>query len=277
MKYQKSFRGYLMKKILLINDLPGYGNVALSAMIPIFSCLGLETCSLPTALLSNTLNYEKYEILDTTVYMRRTLEAWDQLGFCFDAIAVGFIVSEEQAYLIADFCGKQRKRGIPVFVDPILGDNGRLYNGITERRVSEMRGLVSVADVIVPNYTEACFLAGQAYSADTESIDSIRSLIGRLLELGAGSVVITSSLIDDRKQVCGYDGREKEYFFLPYHEIPGHFYGTGDIFSAFMIGHIMKGSTLKAAVRTAMTTVEQMIQDSGDGPYVTVPGITSLR
>lgn len=59
-----------MSKLLLINDLAGYGKVALSAMIPILSHMQYEVCSLPTALVSNTLDYGKFEILETTDYMK---------------------------------------------------------------------------------------------------------------------------------------------------------------------------------------------------------------
>lgn len=61
-------------QILLINDMAGYGKVALSAMIPVFSHLKFETFNLPTALISNTLDYGKFDILDTTEYMQNTLQ-----------------------------------------------------------------------------------------------------------------------------------------------------------------------------------------------------------
>ena len=78
-----------MSKLLLINDLAGYGKVALSAMIPILSHMQYEVCSLPTALVSNTLDYGKFEILETTSYMKNTLQVWDALGFQFDAVSTG--------------------------------------------------------------------------------------------------------------------------------------------------------------------------------------------
>ena len=61
------------KQILLINDLAGYGKVALSAMMPIFSNMGFEIFTLPTALVSNTLDYGKFEILDTKDYILNTV------------------------------------------------------------------------------------------------------------------------------------------------------------------------------------------------------------
>lgn len=53
-------------KLLLINDLAGYGKVALSAMIPVLLHMKYEIFSLPTAIVSNTLDYGKFDILDTT-------------------------------------------------------------------------------------------------------------------------------------------------------------------------------------------------------------------
>src|SRR3712207_6075956 len=85
------------KQILLINDMAGYGKVATAAMLPILSYFGHPTYNLPTALVSNTLDYGKFNILDTTEYIKGVFPVWEQLGFSFDAIATGFIVSELQA------------------------------------------------------------------------------------------------------------------------------------------------------------------------------------
>lgn len=79
-------------KILLINDLAGYGKVALSAMLPVLSHMKYEIFSLPTAIVSNTLDYGKFNILDTTEYMKNTLDVWKQLNFEFDAISTGFFL-----------------------------------------------------------------------------------------------------------------------------------------------------------------------------------------
>ena len=83
-------------KILLIEDLAGYGKISLSAMIPIMSHMGYNLYNLPTALVSNTLDYGLFHMLETTGYMRETLKVWKELGFSFDAICTGMIVSEEQ-------------------------------------------------------------------------------------------------------------------------------------------------------------------------------------
>ena len=111
-----------MNNILLINDMAGYGKVALSAMIPIMSNMKFQVYNLPTALVSNTLDYGKFDILETTGYMKNSMRVWGELGFTFDTIATGFLVSEEQTRLVAEFCEKKKDQGAFIFVDPIMGD-----------------------------------------------------------------------------------------------------------------------------------------------------------
>ena len=98
------------RKRLLINDMAGYGKVALSAMIPIMSNMKFQVYNLPTALVSNTLDYGKFDILETTGYMKNSMGVWDELGFAFDTIATGFLVSEEQTRLVAERRRKTRVR-----------------------------------------------------------------------------------------------------------------------------------------------------------------------
>ena len=115
------------KKILLINDMCGYGKVASAAMLPILSYMGHVTYNLPTALVSNTLDYGKFNLLDTTDYIMGVFPVWKELGFHFDAIATGFIASERQAKIVSAYCLEQEHLGTPIFVDPIMGDEGKLY------------------------------------------------------------------------------------------------------------------------------------------------------
>lgn len=254
----------LGKHILLINDLPGYGKVALAAMMPVLSHLGHHLYNLPTALVSNTLDYGKFDILETTGYMENTLRVWDELGFSFDAISTGFIVSEAQARLIADYCEAQKKKGTRIFVDPIMGDEGHLYNGVPESTVVHMRRLISVADYIVPNYTEAAFLAGVPYQTEGTSEEDMRQLIDKLRRIGAGSVVVTSAKVDGENAVAGYDEESGTYFILPFKEIPVRFPGTGDIFSSVMMGHVENGAPLASSVQKAMDTVVTLIERNKD-------------
>ena len=170
-------------------------------MLPILSYFGHPTYNLPTALVSNTLDYGKFNIMDTTDYIRGVFPVWKELGFTFDAIATGFIVSEKQAEIVSRYCLEQATTGTTIFVDPIMGDEGKLYNGVTSSTIKSMREMLSVAHLCYPNFTEACYLT----------------------------------------------------------EIPVHFPGTGDIFSAILIGHLLNDEPLTDATRKAMDGVYQLI------------------
>lgn len=273
--------------VLLLNDMVGYGNVALSAMLPVLNKMGLETCSAPTALISNPLCYGDCQITDTTEYLEKTFIVWEKLGFTFESIITGFLADEKQAQLIRIFCENQKKKGAKIFCDPIMGDEGHLYNGIGMDKVQAMRGLLPCADYIIPNYTEACFLAGELQGlvqgqgresglaqgqaqnrvpvsfhekiSDEKTID-VQSLASRLTTLGPKTAIITSVERDGQYSVCGYDSERDYYFEVPYEMLSGRFFGTGDIFSALFSGFITRGVETEEAVRRSVANVADMIR-----------------
>ena len=253
-----------MKSILLINDMAGYGKVALSSMIPILSSMKFQVYNLPTALVSNTLDYGKFDILETTDYMKNSMRIWDELGFKFDMISTGFLVSEEQTKLVSEYCQKKKEDGTFIFVDPIMGDDGHLYNGVKEKTVTYMRQMCKVADMIVPNYTEAAFLAGKYTDKMDLTKEEAEDLIRMLHADGAKTVVITSMKIDGHSCTMILDGENGEITSLPYTEIPVRFAGTGDIFSSVLIGKFKSGTPLTESVRLAMNAVEKLIAKNKD-------------
>ena len=222
-------------KVLLINDIAGYGKVALSAMLPILSYKGFNLYNLPTAIVSNTLNYEKFRIKDTTEYIEETLKIWKELNFSFDVISTGFI-----------------------FNDPIMADNGELYSGVSPDTVDYMKNIISVSDVTMPNYTESCLLTRTKYKEGI-STEEINSIINKIRELGAKSVIVTSIPFLETKMVAGFDSKINEYFYLPYEEIPTYFPGTGDIFSSVIISETLGDKSLKSATEKAMKIVKEIV------------------
>lgn len=245
-------------QLLLINDMCGYGKVALSAMLPVLSHMGYRIHNLPTALVSDTLNYPKFYIHDTTEYVRQSLAIWEELGFDFDAISTGFIVTEEETRIISDFCHRRAAKGTKVFVDPIMGDNGRLYAGVPESTIGLMRDLVACADYTVPNYTEACLLTDTPMREGITA-EEAHALVDAVRELGAKSVVVTSANVDGKSAVIGYDHVASEHFSIPFELIPVYFPGTGDTFSSVLLGRVMAGWTLQHATADAMRVVSELI------------------
>lgn len=256
-------------KVLLINDIAGYSKISLGAMIPIMSHMGFGIHNLPTAVVSNTLDYGKFEILETTEYMKGALKVWKELGFTFDAICTGMIFSEEQVKVVADYCHEQRERGVRIFVDPIMGDNGALYNGVSDETVGYMRKICSVADIIMPNFTEAAFLADGHFDKAEVTTQEANRLVDGLRNLGSKSVVITSITVDGQTCVYGYDDDKQDYFKIPFDYIPVHVPGTGDIFSALLVGGVLKGRDLQVSTAYAMDTLRRLILLNKDNADLT--------
>lgn len=252
------------KQILLINDMCGYGKVATAAMLPILSYMGHVTYNLPTALVSNTLDYGKFNLLDTTDYIKGVFPVWKELGFSFDAISTGFIASEHQARIVSAYCQEQEKLGTAIFVDPIMGDEGKLYNGVTQATIVSMKEMVAVADLIFPNYTEACYLTDSDYNPKGVSREGAFTLLDGLRKIGTKSALITSIPVNGHHCVAGYNNINDEYFLLEYTEIPVHFPGTGDMFSAVLLGHLLDGEDLKPSTRKAMDAVYTLIDLNKD-------------
>ncbi len=264
-----------MKQILLINDVVGHSHVGMVAMLPILTYLGHQTYNLPTALVSNTLDYGHFNILETTDYIKGTIPVFQKLGFHFDAICTGLMFSEFQANIVSNYCKQLREENTTIFVDPIMGDSGRLYNGLGDRQVELMREMVSLADLTFPNYTEACYLAGRPFSDSGCNWEEACDMLDAIVTLGAKSVIITSARVDGKNCVIGRRSDkpltgfpqlhdEGKYFKIDYDEIPVAFHGTGDIFSAVLIGHLMNGETLKSSTTTAMEVVSNLIERNRD-------------
>ena len=250
-------------KVLLINDIAGYGKVALSAMLPILSYKGFNLYNLPTAIVSNTLNYEKFRIEDTTEYIEETLKIWKELNFSFDVISTGFIFTKKQMEIISKFCEEQSKKGVLIFNDPIMADNGELYSGISPDTVDYMKNIISVSDVTMPNYTESCLLTKTKYKEGI-STEEINTIINKIREIGVKSVIVTSIPSVETRMVAGFDSKINEYFYLPYEEIPTDFPGTGDIFSSVIISETLEGKSLKVATEKAMKIVKEIVFENKD-------------
>ena len=178
--------------ILLLGDLTGRSRVALRMLTYELEARGHEVLALPTALISNTLNLGQAAMLDTTDYLIRSLETWEKLGLTYDALYIGFVTGVAQAEKLCEIAEAAKKRGIPVVVDPILGDNGKKYNSVGEEQARAMAMLVRHADILTPNLTEACLMTDTPCTHIEKDENALRGLIEKLSE-GKRSVLITSA------------------------------------------------------------------------------------
>ena len=239
------------KHILILSDFVGCGNVAMATCRAVLTKLGHRVYCLPTALISNTWNLGSVAQLDTTGYLRQSLETWQQLGIRLDAVLLGYISNSEQATFLYRQCEKWKESGVTIFFDPIFADNGKLYKGITPERLEFLRELLRQVDYVLPNLSEAQFLTGEA-AAD-------HALQG-LLELGAKHPVITGVPGQNRQAVLLYNGEVMHT--LTYEPVPGSFSGAGDAFSSLFAGGILSGLSPVESAQNAIETTKQWIQRS---------------
>lgn len=251
-----------MSSILLIGDIVGYGNLGMSVMVPILSHLKYEIYRLPSSLVSNNFSYGKFAVLDTTEYMRQSIGIWEEQGFKVDAVCTGYLVSEEQSRIVTDYCRRLKSRGTFVFVDPIMADDGKLYNGATADTVAYMRRVCCVADVIVPNVTEAKFLADKYLEKEDLTYAEAEDLLMTLQRMGDNSVIISSMLMEGQTCTMLFDKNVGGIKVLPYRQVEVQFSGTGDVFSAVTVGHYLKGNTLEDSVLKAMGFVSRVIEEN---------------
>ena len=116
-----------MKRILTIQDVSCVGKCSLTVAIPVISAAQVEACVLPTASLSTHTMFKHFTFADLTDEIEPIVEAWLAEGISFDAIYTGYLGSYRQMELIERLLDVFRKDAEFVFVDPVLGDAGKLY------------------------------------------------------------------------------------------------------------------------------------------------------
>ena len=253
----------VIQRVAAIHDLSGFGGGSLSAVIPILSAMGIQVCSLPTAILStHTGGFTDFHFRDLTDDMRLIITHWRRLSLSFAAIYSGFLGSVEQIGIVRDFIRDFRNPDTLVVVDPVLGDDGKLYDTMGEGMVAGMRSLVASADVITPNITEACLLLGEPSLPAPSDTDAIKAWTRALSDLGPRCVIITSVPEDSVRgtSVVAYDREAGRYWKVACPYIPACYPGTGDIFASVISGSLLQGDSLPLSLDRAVQFVSMAIR-----------------
>lgn len=253
-------------KVAAINDLSGLGRCSLGAAIPVLAAMGVQPCPLPTALLSCQTGFPVYSCVDMGARLADFAADWAQLGSHFAGIFTGFFGAQDALHAAVDFVTRFREAQTLVLVDPVLGDQGKLFGLYDTQYLAAMRGLAARADLITPNLTEACLLAGWDYAAVTA--EQAWGLGQALLALGPQSVVIKGvpqgdylgnyALTRSGTRLCACTRRRG----------PSRS-GTGDLLAAVLCGGLVRGLDLAASLRLACRFLDEGIARSvamGDDP-----------
>ena len=255
-----------LKRILTIQDISCLGTCSLTIALPVISALGSEAVILPTAVLSTHTMFSNYTYKDLADQIEPIARHWKSEGIAFDAIYTGYLGTvghiDKVLGLIRDFRGPDTI----VFVDPVIGDNGRLYPAFDMAYVRKNTELCAAADIIVPNITEGAFMTGMEYR-ETHDEAYIKEMLRRLAAFGAKVSALTGvSLEPGMIGVMGYDRTSGEHFTYQRPRIGDAYHSTGDLFSSTCIGTILKGRDWRDAMRIAADYTARTIEVSLRNP-----------
>lgn len=257
-----------MKRIVTVQDISCVGKCSLTVAVPIISACGIETSVIPTAVLSTHTAFDGFTFCDLTDEISPIAKHWKELGLNFDAIYTGYLGSVRQVQLMSEFTDAFKTRDNFVFVDPVMGDGGKLYPGFTAEFADAMTRLCSKADIIVPNLTEACAMLRCEYIADGYSEEYIKDILKRLSEFGCKHTVLTGVSFDKTGVgVMAYESEKDEFSSYFTERINASFHGTGDVFSSSCVGALTKGMSLSGAVKTAADFTLEAIKATMNDPH----------
>lgn len=261
-----------MKRIVTVQDISCVGKCSLTVALPIISAMGTEAAVLPTAVLSTHTMFKGFTFCDLTDEIEPISSHWKKENMDFDAVYTGYLGSARQIALTKDLISKFKGDNTLVLVDPAMADGGRMYTGFEKSFALEMATLCSVADIIVPNLTEASFMLGEEYVAEGYDEEYIKGMLKKLTALGCKTAVITGvSFEKDKLGVMSYDSESGEYFSYFRERIPESFHGTGDVFASTFLGALMRersvGDSLKIATDFTVECIKATLGNPQERKY----------
>ncbi len=232
------------KRVVAFHDLSGFSKCALSVVIPTLSAMSFEVLPVPTAILSANMSIPGFSYLDMTENLKAYLEHWKGISLKSNALYSGYLSSPAQVSYIEeaiDFLEPEI-----ILIDPVMGDNGKLYKSTDPLMKDGFLRLIKRADIITPNLTEACLLTGFEYDSAMPS-DAVNEVCLKLVELGAKNIIITGVVRENMLFNCIMtDNSYSEQGFM---ELPYKIGGTGDLFASVLLGKIMDGENIEKAVQ----------------------------
>lgn len=253
------------KRILTIQDISCVGQCSLTVALPILSACGMETCVLPSAVLStHTAGFSGFTFRDLTDDMPAIRAHWQKEGISFDSIYTGYLGSTKQIGYVKNILDTMGKDSCVKVVDPAFADNGKLYPIFDSVYVDAMKTLCPSADILLPNISEACFLAGIEYK-EVYDEDYVKELLAELSKLGCSTIVLTGvGYAPEKTGVVVYENGKINYY--EHCRIAKGCHGTGDVYASAFTGALMNGKSIFEAAKVAADYTILCIENTQDDP-----------
>lgn len=248
----------MQKRILAIHDISCYGRCSLTVALPIISASGAECTVLPTAVLStHTGGFTGFTFTDLTGDLMKIAEHWKSENVHFDYIYTGYLGSFEQIDIVENII--KMNPDAKVVIDPVMGDHGKLYGAFNKEFALGMAKLCRLADVVMPNVTEASFMTGCEYREIPFSRDYVNGVLESVLSLGCKCAILTGVAYNDgmlgSAVLC--DGK---YSYAEEEKVNGMYHGTGDVFGSALVGALAAGKDIEKANEIAVKYTRETIR-----------------
>lgn len=245
-----------LKRAVIIDDICGYGKCSMGISLPVLSAAGIDVSNIPTGVFTHHTAIKGYGYINTAQMSDEYVRQWANIGTRFDAVYSANLLDPQQVYSVISLINSN-KDAIKI-VDPVLGDNGRLYHNGYNNIIPHIYNLISLADVITPNITEASILTYHEYKEDPDE-DYIYKILDKLKSQGCKNVVLTG--IVNKDKIFNYamfeDKSVKQYKAKYY---PHKIHGAGDLFTSTMLAAMLNENKLDSAIRFATKYVESAIK-----------------
>ena len=253
------------KKILTIQDISCYGQCSITVALPILSAFGFETAILPSAILStHTSGFKNFTVHDLSDEIPLIVNHWKNEGIKYDVLYSAYLGEVRHNDLVLNIEKELLKDNALFLVDPVMGDNGKLYPAFNNDYVVAMRHLIKEADIIIPNLTEACFLVDEPY---LEKYDEayILNILNKFNKMGAKNVVLTG--VSYKEGFIGIASLiNGEYHYYEHIKIAKSYHGTGDVYTSAFLGAYLKNNDFQESIKLAAEYVVKAIENTLDDP-----------
>lgn len=256
-----------MKRVLSIQDISCVGKCSLTVALPVISAAGLETCVLPTAVLSCHTAFQHFTFRDLTADIPAIEQAWEQEKIGFDAVYTGYLGSSQQVQLVLDIVNRFLSSGGAFICDPAMADNGKLYPGFSSSFPEAMVELCRKSQICMPNLTEAALLLKEEYIGEGYDRNYIEGLLRGLADIGVKVPVVTGVSFDpEYLGTMAFDSVQGTFHEYYTKKVPKNFHGTGDLFASAFTAAWVRGKpldlALKIATETTHTAIEKTLADT---------------
>jgi pyridoxine kinase len=254
------------KRVLAIHDISGFGRCSLTVALPVLSAAGIECSVLPTAVLStHTGGFTGFTFRDLSDDLLPIAQHWHALGLGFDAIYTGYLASMAQIELVRELIELLRRPDTLIVVDPVMADAGKLYANFPPEFPMAMRRLCAGADVVVPNLTEAALLLQRPYRGERKSAAELTDMLHALtarLEVEAAVLTGVSPAPGELGAASYEASSDEQSYYGAAHIEGGMYHGSGDVFSSVLVAALMRGLSLSAATKVAVTFTTRALKRS---------------